>query len=163
MSIFIDNMSILELHTYEDAFLIKFFVATVRAHPLGQALIKESGPWTQLGDRRYYLETVAFDLLRTNSVIESPEWLYTVQHYATKYQEAFASANQYAMREDVAILDDYLNCRIPYYLWAPLTSKMNPNRLKALMERAQQIRAADQAREDAEERAEERAEAYSDF
>jgi len=152
-------MSVLELQTYDDAFLIKFFVATVRAHPLGQALIKESGPWTQLGERRHYLETVAFDLLRTGSAIESPEWLYTIQYYAIKYQEAFASANQYASREDAAILDDYLNYRVPYYLWAPLTSKMNLNRLNALMLRAQQIRAADQARADAEERAE----VYADF
>jgi hypothetical protein len=36
---------------------------------------------------------------------------------------------------------------------------MNVNRLKALMARADAIRAADRAREDAEERAE----AYSDF
>ena len=152
-------MSVLELHTYNDAFLIKFFVATVRAHPLGQALIKESEPWIRLGDRRYYLETVAFDLLRTGYAIESPEWLYTVQTYAAKYQEAFAQATSYASREDAAILDDYLNFRVPYYLWAPLTSKINPNRLNALMNRALQIRDAEQARADAEERAE----AYADF
>jgi hypothetical protein len=152
-------MSVLELQTYDDAFLIKFFVATVRAHPLGQALIKESGPWTQLGERRHYLETVAFDLLRTGSAIESPEWLYTIQHYAIKYQEALVQATAYASREDAAILDDYLNYRVPYYLWHPLTSKMNLNRLNALMLRAQRVRDADQARADAEERAE----AYSDF
>jgi hypothetical protein len=87
------------------------------------------------------------------------EWNDTLHVYSYQYQDAHRKATEYASREDAAILDDYLNCRVPYYLWAPLTSKMNPNRLKALIERAQQIRAADQAREDAEERAE----AYSDF
>jgi hypothetical protein len=152
-------MSGFHLSSYDDAFLIKFFVTIVRSHPLGQALIKESGPWTQLGDRRYYLEAVSFDLLRTGYTIESLDWIYTLQIYANKYQEALANASAYALREDASILDDYMSYRVPYYLWSALTSKMNPNRLNALMARAQQIRAADQARENAEERAE----AYSDF
>jgi hypothetical protein len=152
-------MSGFSLSTYEDAYLIKFFVTIVRAHPLGQALIKESDPWTQLGDRRYYLEAVSVDLLRTGYAVDSMEWNDTLHVYSYRYQDALRKADQYALKEDAAILDDYMNYRVPYYLWNPLTSKMNVNRLKALMARADAIRAADQAREDAEERAE----AYSDF
>lgn len=152
-------MSILELRTFEDAYLIKFFVTIVRAHPLGQTLIKESIPWIQLGDRRYYLEAVGVDLLRTGYAVDSMEWNDTLHVYSYQYQDALRKATEYASREDAAILDDYMNYRVPYYLWNPLTSKMNPNRLKALMARVDAIRAADQAREEAEERAE----AYADF
>lgn len=154
-----DTMSGFSLSSYDDAFLIKFFVVTVRAHPLGQALIKESAPWTQLGDRRYYLEAVSFDLLRTDYAVESMEWNDTLHVYAYEYQDAIRKASEYALKEDAAILEDYLNYRVPYYLWTVLTSKMNPNRLTALMARAYAIQVANQAREDAEERAE----AYSDF
>jgi len=154
-----DTMSGFNLSSYDDAFLIKFFVTIVRSHPLGQALIKESIPWTQLGDRRYYLEAVSFDLLRTGYAVESAEWIYTLQIYANKYQEALANASAYALKDDFTILDEYLNYRVPYYLWSVLTSKMNPNRLSALMARAHAAQAADREREDAEERAE----AYSDF
>jgi len=152
-------MSILELHTYDDAFLIKFFVTIIRAHPLGQALIKESAPWKNIGSRCPYLEAVSFDLLSTGYAVESMEWAYTLQIYANKYQEALANANAYALQDDFTILDDYLNYKVPYYLWTALTSKMNPNRLSALIARAHTRQVAEQAREDAEERAE----AYSDF
>jgi hypothetical protein len=152
-------MSGFSLSTYDDAYLIKFFVTIVRSHPLGQALIKESIPWTQLGDRRFYLEAVSFDLLSKGYAVDSMEWADTLHIYAYQYEDAGRKATEYALREDASILEDYLNYRVPYYLWTSLTSKMNPNRLKALMERAWQIRINEQAREDAEERAE----AYADF
>jgi hypothetical protein len=152
-------MSVLQLGDFDDDYLIKFFVATARAHPLGQSLIKESPSWTQVGDRRHYLEAVCLNVLRKGHIVGSMEWNDTLHIYACEYRDAIRKAAQYTLKEDAMILEDYLNCRIPYYLWAPLTSKMNPDRLTALMSRADDIRVADQARADAEERAE----AYADF
>ena len=133
--------------TYDNDYLIHLFVTLVRAHPLGQSVLKSSEDWRSLGLRGPWIEHVAAKLLEEDVQFGTVEWGSVLNEHAHQYREALAFAPTYALQSDEVLAKEYL--QIPYELWTLRTNRIGPIRLTKIIEAAEALEAT--------------LEAYSDF
>jgi len=132
---------------YDNEYLIHLFVTLVRAHPLGQSVLKSSEDWRALGLRGSWIEHVAAKLLEEEVRFGTDTWSGILNEHAHQYHEALSFAPLYALQSDAILIKEYRQG--PYELWALKASKVDPLRLQKIIVAAEAL--------DADQ------EAYSDF
>jgi len=143
--------------TYSDEYLIDLFVNISRSHILGESLVRQSRQWLALGDRKYYLEHVASEMLTEDCVKGSKMWNDILLREAELLKGAYSLSETYATQGNEHILLDYQNQHYYYHIWLALTSKIMPDRLEKIMD------CALENKERIRERQEAFLEMYSDF
>ncbi|NBU73909.1 MAG: hypothetical protein EBS30_01560 [Planctomycetes bacterium] len=145
--------------TYSDEYLIDLFVSISRSHILGESLVRQSKRWLALGDRKYYLQHVASEMLTEDCIKGSKMWNDILERESALLKGAYSLAETYATQGNEHILLDYQNQHYHYHIWLALTSKIMPDRLEKIMDCAYKLEDKERMRE----RQEAFLEMYSDF